>query len=390
VLREAAAVADLGPVSASGAHPGDDELAQVRAMLAAAERPLMIAGGGGWDADACEALRRFAQHTDLPTICAFRRQALFDHRDERYAGDLGPGVNPALAQRVRDADLILALGTRLSEISTAGYTLIEAPRPRQRLIHVHADSNELGRVYEPDLPINATPIHAAHALDRLAPLEAVPWSAWRAAARRDYEESLRPSLPGGVVDVAAIVRFLSDRLPDDAIVCNGAGNFAAWLHRFFTYKRFGTQLAPTAGAMGYGVPAAVAAKLRHPERIALAFAGDGDFVMSAHELATAVQYGAPIVVVVLNNGMLATIRMHQERAYPGREIATELRNPDFVALARAYGAYGALVERTEEFAPAFEAALAAGLPALLELRVDPELLSPRTTLSGLRAAATPR
>jgi acetolactate synthase-1/2/3 large subunit len=388
VLRAEADVADLAAARASGAHPGDDELARLREMLTAAKRPLMILGGSGWDAEACAAIRRFAARAELVTVCSFRRQALFDHRDERYAGDLGLGVDPALARRVRDADVILAVGTRLGDVATGGYALLDAPRPRQRLIHVHADPNELGRVYEPDLAINATPRHIAHALDRLEPIDGGRWRAWRAAARRDYEETLRPSLPGGALDLAGIVRFLSDRLPEDAILCNGAGNFATWLHRFFTYKRFGTQLAPTAGAMGYGVPAAVAAKLRHPERVALAFAGDGDFMMSGHELATALQEDAPIVVVLLNNGMLATIRMHQERAYPGRAIATTLRNPDFVALARAYGAHATLVERTEQFAPALEAALTAGVPALLELRVDPEILTPRTTLAALRSAAT--
>jgi acetolactate synthase I/II/III large subunit len=388
VLHGRADGVDLAPVQAVSAHPGADDLARLRDMLAAAERPLMILGGSGWDADACEAIRTFARDANVPAACGFRRQALFDNRDEHYAGDVGIAVDPVLAKRVREADVLFALGTRLSEATTSGYTLVEAPRPRQRLIHVHADPNELGRVFEPDLAINAGPAHMAHALARAGGIDGSRWEAWRRDARRDYERNRESSVPAGALDLAAIVRGLSETLPEDAVICNGAGNFAAWVHRFFQYKRFGTQLAPTSGAMGYGVPAAVSAKLRHPERTVVAFAGDGDFSMSAHELATAVQFGAPIVVVIVNNGMLGTIRMHQEREYPGRVIATELRNPDFVALARAYGAWSQRVETTAEFEPAFAEACAAGVPAVIELRVDPETISTRTTLTALRAKST--
>ena len=385
VLRERVDAAELAPVTASGAHPGADDMARLRALLAQAERPLAILGGSGWDEPARAAFARFAERSGLPVTCGFRRQTLFDNRHALYAGDVGIGVNPALAQRVRDADLLLALGTRLSEATTSGYTLVEAPRSKQRLIHAHADPNELGRVFEPDLAINAAPRHLAAALDALEPVDGTRWSAWARAAHADYQASLQPSVPGGALDLAAIVRGLSGTLPEDAILCNGAGNFAAWLHRFFQYKRLGTQLAPTAGAMGYGVPAAVAAKLRFPERTVVAVAGDGDFMMSGHELATAVQFGAAIVVIVINNGMLGTIRMHQEREYPGRTIATDLRNPDFVALARAYGAHAALVERTADFAPAFAQAQASGVPALLELRVDPDIIATRATLTSMAA-----
>ncbi len=386
VLREETGAAELGPAGAAGAHPGADDLLRLRALLAQAERPLAILGGSGWDEAARDAVTRFAERNGLPVACGFRRQALFDNRHPLYAGDVGVGINPALAKRVRDADLLLAFGTRLSEATTSGYTLVESPRPRQRLVHVHADPNELGRVFEPDLAINAVPAHFAAALDGVEAVDGARWSAWARAARADYEQSLRPSVPGGALDLGAAMRHLSDTLPEDAILCNGAGNFAAWLHRFFQYKRLGTQLGPTSGAMGYGVPAAVAAKLRFPERAVVVVAGDGDFSMSGHELATAAQYGAAIVVIVVNNGMLATIRMHQERAYPGRTIATELRNPDFVALARAYGAHAELVERTEDFAPAFARARAAGVPALLELRVDPEIISTRATLASIARA----
>jgi acetolactate synthase-1/2/3 large subunit len=387
MLRDQVDVADLAPAQRTAAHPGADQLARLRAMLAEARRPLMILGGSGWDQDACDAIRRFAERNELATACSFRRQALFDHRDPRYVGDLGLGPNPPLAARVREADLILAVGGRLSEIPTGGYTLIEAPRPKQRLVHVHADPDELGRVFEADLAINAGSAEFAHALDALEPIAAPVWSTGTREARRDYEATLDPGPPRAALDLAHVVRWLDERLPEDAILCNGAGNYTTWLHRFFRYKHYGTQLGPTAGAMGYGFPAAIAAKLRHPERVVVAFAGDGCFLMNGAELATAVQYGANVVTLVVNNGMYGTIRMHQERAYPGRVVGTDLVNPDFVAYARAFGAYGALVERTEEFGAAFEAALAAGKPALIELRTDPDLITPRTTLLEIRTQA---
>jgi len=388
VLSERVDVLDLGAARAVHASPSEEDLVAFCRMLAAAERPLVILGGSVWDAEACAALRHFAQRAELAVVCSFRRQALFDNRNERYVGDLGYGVDPALAQRVRDADLIVAIGGRLGDVPTGSYTLIEAPRPRQRLVHVHPDPMELGRVFETALPINAAPTKFARALDRVPPIDGTRWAEWTRAARRDYEAYVQPPPAKGALDLAAMVRFLSERLPEDAFITTGAGNFSIWPRRFFLYKRFGTQLAPVAGAMAYGLPAAIAAKLRYPERIAVAFAGDGDFMMSGHELATAMQYGAAIVVIVINNGMLGTIRMHQERHYPSRTIATGLRNPDFVALARAYGAHGALVERTADFPSAFEAALASGLPALIELRVDPDRITPSQTLSEIREHAT--
>jgi acetolactate synthase I/II/III large subunit len=388
VLREEADAADLAPAARAAAHPGADDLERLRAMLSEAQRPLMILGGSGWDEDACGAIRLFAERNALATACSFRRQALFDNCDPRYAGDLGLGPNPALAARVRDADLLLAVGGRLGETPTGGYTLIEAPRPKQRLIHVHADPDELGRVFEADLAINAGPAELARALDALEPLPTPRWAAWAREARADYERWREPGPPRGVLDLAQVVRWLDTRLPDDAILCNGAGNYTTWLHRFFRYKRFGTQLAPTAGAMGYGFPAAIAAKLRHPERIVVALAGDGCFLMTGSELATAALYGANVVVLVVNNGMYGTIRMHQERAYPGRVIGTDLLNPDFAGYARAFGAHGTLVERTEDFPDALEAALAAGTPALIELRTGPEHITPRTTLTRIRADAS--
>jgi acetolactate synthase-1/2/3 large subunit len=375
---------DPGPATRVVPAPNADVLARFRGLLNAAQRPLMILGGSGWDAEASAAIRRFAERNDVPVACSFRRQALFDNRDARYAGDLGVGPNPALADRVRAADLIIAVGARLSEIPTGGYTLIEAPRPRQGFVHVYPDPDELGRVYQADLAIAAGPAEFARALAGCDPVDATAWRDWTAGARADYEAWRVPTQTGRALELAEIVRWLDERLPDDAIVCNGAGNYNTWLHRFFRYKDFGTGLGPTSGAMGYGFPAAIAAKLLHPERVVVAFAGDGCFAMSGHELSTAMQYGAAVVVLVINNAMYGTIRMHQERHYPGRVIATDLHNPDFVAYARAYGAHAALVERTADFAPAFEAALASGIPALIELRTDPDAITPGTTLRALR------
>ena len=387
VLRATTAASEPELLHAAAAAPDPDDLARLRTLLAQAERPLAIVGGSGWDDAAHASFAAFAHRNGLPVAAAFRRAGLFDNRDPLYAGMLGVGSDPALGRRVRDADLVLALGTRLADVTTNSYQLIEAPRPRQQLVHAHADPGELGRVYVADLAINASPRRLAPALAALEAVDGARWSGWTQDANRDYRANLQPTLPGGALDLAAVVRHLSQTLPEDAIVCNGAGNFAAWLHRFFEVKGRDTQLAPTSGAMGYGVPAAIAAKLRYPARAVIAFVGDGDFMMTSHELATAVQYGAAIVVVIVNNGMLATIRMHQERAYPGRVIGTDLRNPDFVALARAYGAGGTRVERTGQFAPALEQALSAGVPSVIELRVDPENISPRTTIAELRAQA---
>jgi len=387
VLTERADVPDLARVERVAAHPGTDDLQRVRATLERASAPMMILGGGGWDPAACGAIVRFAERNALPAVCSFRRQSLFDNRHPCYAGDMSLGPNPALVERIANADVILTVGARLGETPTGGYTILEAPRSRQRLVHVHADPDELGRVYEPDLAINAGPAEFARALDALEPIREPRWAQNTRDARADYEKAFEPGEPRAALDFAHVVRWLDRRLPEDAILCNDAGNFAAWLHRFYRYKRFGTQIGPTAGAMGYGLPAAIGAKLLHPDRIVLAFAGDGGFLMTGSDLATAVQYGVNVIAIVVNNGMYGTIRMHQERAYPGRVVATDLRNPDFVAYARSFGAHAALVERTEDFAGAFEAALAAGRPALLELQTDPEIITPRTTLRAIRDAA---
>lgn len=375
---------DLPPARIARPAPDVASLAELRALLARAERPLVIVGGSGWDAAACAALARFIDANDLPLAVVFRRQDVLDNRNPHYVGQLGYGVSPRLAERVQQADLLLVLGSRLGEVPSSGYTLVSSPDPRQTLVHIHVDPAELGRVYRAALPINAGMAEAAAALAGLPPVASPAWREWTREARADYEAFSAPPPPDPAldgVDLAAVVDWLSTTLPDDAIIANGAGNYSVWVHRFFRFRGRGTQLAPTNGAMGYGLPAAIAAKLRHPQRTVVCFAGDGCFMMYPQELATAVQYGAAVVVVVVNNGMLGTIRMHQEREYPGRPIATALQNPDFVALARAFGAHGERVERSVDFPAAFARAAAAGVPALIELRVDPRQITPQARLA---------
>jgi acetolactate synthase-1/2/3 large subunit len=387
VLAERAEVRDAARYRVAQAHPGPEELAALRELLMGAARPLMIVGGGGWTPETSADILAYAEANGLPAAAAFRWQDCFDNRSPLYAGDVGIAVNPKLAQRIKDADLLLVVGPRLGEATTSGYTLVDVPRPRQRLVHVHPDPEELGRVYQADLPILSGLPQFAAAARALPPVDGSRFAAWAEAARADYLENLKHRPLPGDLDMGEVMAFLRGRLPPDAIVTNGAGNFSVWAHRFYQFAQYRTQLGPTSGAMGYGVPAAVAAKVVHPERIVVCFAGDGDFLMTGQELATAVQEEAAAVFLVINNGMYGTIRMHQERHYPGREYGTALVNPDFAAYARAFGAHGEVVERTEEFAPAFERALAAGGPALLELRVDPEAISPRATLTEIRESA---
>ena len=386
VLAEEADVADGTRVAGVRAAPRADDLARLRELLAAAERPLVVVGEGGWTAETSHDVQAFCEASALPVACAFRCQDFVDNRSPSYVGVLGVAMDEAIATRLRDADLVLAIGGRLGDVPTRRYTLLEAPRPRQTLVHVHPDPGELGRVYVPDLPIAATLPEAAAALLELDPVEP-PWREWTEAARADYARTLEHEPMEGDVDLGEIMAFLRQRLPGDAIQTCGAGNFTVWAHRFAQFTQFGTQACPRSGSMGYGLPAAVAAQLIHPKRIVVCFTGDGDFVMSSPELATAVQYHLPIVVLLVNNGMYATIRMHQERQFPGRVIGTDLENPDFPALARAYGAHGERVQRTEDFGAAFERALASGKPSVLELPVDPERISPRVKLSELRKGA---
>ncbi|WP_119459216.1 thiamine pyrophosphate-binding protein [Rhodospirillaceae bacterium SYSU D60014] len=388
MLTERVDVADAGPYKTVRPHPGAADLDAMRGRLAAAKRPFMLLGGGGWSADAVADITAFAETNDLPTGAAFRCQDLFDNTRKNYVGDVGIGINPPLAERVKAADLLLVVGARLGEMTTSGYTLVDLPRPKQTLVHVHAGAEELGRVYQADLPINAGMAAFAAAARALPPVDSAAWTEWTAAARADYLANLQHPQNPGALQMGEVMAYLRERLPADAILTNGAGNYATWLHRFYQYRHFRTQLAPTSGAMGYGVPAAVAAKAVHPDRPVISFAGDGCFLMNGQELATAVQYGLNIIILVINNGMYGTIRMHQERHYPGRISGTDLVNPDFAAYARAFGAHGETVETTADFAPAFERAVQAGRPALLELKLDPEAITPRASLSQIRAAAS--
>ncbi len=386
VLSEESGVGDAAPVEIGRAAPREQDLARFRELLAAAERPLVVVGEGGWTQQTAEDVLAFCEANVLPVACAFRCQDFVDNRSPSYAGVLGVAMDDRLAERLRDADLVLAVGGRLGEVPTRRYSLLQPPRPQQTLVHVHPDPQELGFVYEPDLSIvSGLPEFAALAR-ALEPVEP-GWPDWTKAARADYEANLRHEPMEGPLDLGEVMAFLRQRLPGDAVQTCGAGNFTVWAHRFAEFTQFGTQACPRSGSMGYGVAAAIAAKLVHPDRIALCFTGDGDFVMSSPEFATAVQFNLPIVVLLVNNGMFATIRMHQERQYPGRAIGTDLENPDFVALAQAYGGFGERVDRTEDFEAAFERALGSGKPALLELPVDPERISPRVRLSELQERA---
>ena len=365
-------------------RPGEPEMKDLAERLSAAQRPVMILGGTRWTDEAVRQVEHFAARAQVPVGCSFRRQMLFDHLHPSYAGDVGIGINPALADEIKNSDLVMLIGGRFSEMPSSGYTLLDVPFPSQPLVHVHADSSELGRVYRPQLAINADPASFAEALSSLD-VETTPARAERTAAMHQsyLDWSTPPETGPGDVHMGPIIDWLRDELPDDAILTNGAGNYATWVHRYVRFRKFATQAAPASGSMGYGVPAAVAAKQAFPERLVVAFAGDGCFMMHGQEFATAVQHKLPIIVVVVNNSMYGTIRMHQERDYPGRVSATELTNPDFAALARAYGGHGETVETTADFAPAFERARASGIPAIIEIKLDPEAITPTRTLSQI-------
>jgi acetolactate synthase-1/2/3 large subunit len=387
---ETAAVADAGRYQRVAAHPGEPALQKLRGMLSQAKRPFVLLGGSDWNAQACADIRAFAEANDLAVGTAFRRQDLYDNRLPNFVGDVGIGINPKLAERVRTCDLLIAVGARMDEITTGGYTLLDVPRPKQSFVHVHPGADVLGRVYQADLLIHSGMPEFAQAVRKLAPVEPRPWKESTRAARADYEAWIVPEPAPGTLHPGEVMAFLRKRLPPETIVANGAGNFAGWIHRHYQFAGFRTSLGPTSGSMGYGVPAGVAAKLVHPERPVISINGDGDFLMNGQELATAAQYGLKIVFMVINNGLYGTIRMHQEREYPGRVSGTELKNPDFAALARAYGLYGETVGRTADFEGAFERAWSAKTASLIELRIDPEAITTRTTLSAIRAAALKR
>jgi acetolactate synthase I/II/III large subunit len=387
VLAERATVPDASPYAPAQAAPAVAELEALRRLLESAERPLAVVGGQPWSAAAGAALAAWCEASGVPVAAAWRCQDYVDNEAPCYAGHLGLGADPALQARLRDADVLLVIGTRLGDIETTGYSTIVPPGDGRRLVHIHPDPNELGRVYEPALAIVASGPRFAEALAELAPLDGSTRRTELEAAFAANRATLEARELPGPIDMAGVMAALRERLSPDAIVTSGAGNFTVWAHRFYVFRSFRTQLAPLSGAMGYGLPAAVAAKLVHPERDVVCIAGDGDFLMSAQELATARQYDAPVVVLVVDNGMYGTIRMHQERRYPGRVSGTDLANPDFVRLAEAFGGHGERVARTDEVPAALERALAAGVPAVLHLPVDPEALTPRKTLSEIRAEA---
>ena len=389
MLTASASVADALPWQITETHPGPAALQELQQRLQGARQPVLIVGGSRWSQDAVRDVAAFAERWQVPVYCSFRRQMLFPASHACYGGDLGLGVNPKMLARIRGSDLVVLLGGRLSEVPSQSYELLAIPNPAQPLVHVHADADELGRLYRPAQAIHATPIAMAAALAQLQPQDAPRWQEHTRAARGEYLAWSDPApirIPGRL-QMGEVMQHLQATLPQDVILCNGAGNFATWVHRFWRFEHYASQLAPASGSMGYGLPAGVGAKRLWPEREVVVFAGDGDFLMHGQEFATAVQYGLPVIVILLDNAMYGTIRMHQEREYPGRVSATSLRNPDFKAYAQAFGGHGERVERTEDFAPALARARASGLPAVLHCLIDPQAITPTGTLDGIRAAA---
>jgi acetolactate synthase-1/2/3 large subunit len=395
MLTTMAAVADTGRYQPTQGAPSQPQMAQLRAMLAGARRPLVLLGGGGWNAQACANVQRFAEANALPVACAFRFQDLLDNNHPHYAGDVGIGINPKLAARVKNADVLIAIGPRLGEMTTSGYELLSSPVPQQRLVHIHASPEELGSVYQGELMIASGMPQVAAMLADMEPVDAAAWQGSVAEAKADYLafQQQQPIFQDGKapLNLWQLVQDMDALTPADTIITNGAGNYATWAHRFHRYGGMRTQLAPTSGAMGYSVPAGVAAKIIDPSRTVITFAGDGEYMMNGQELATAVQYQAGVIIIVFNNGMFGTIRMHQEKNYPGRVSGTELHNPDFAALAQAYGAHGEVVTETAQFAPALKRALehtrGKNLPAVIELRYDGNLITPGATLETIRKNA---
>ena len=390
MLQDSRIAPVVSPYRPVRAHPGATDLAELRRLLGAAERPMMLVGGSGWSDDACRDIASFARANDLPVCCSFRRQDIIDNRLPCFVGDLGTGASPSLVARLKEADLLLAVGARIGEITSQSYSLLGIPEPGKVLIHVHASAEELGRVFRPSLAIQSGMPEFAAAVTTVAPMAAPHWSSWREAVRAEYEAGLIPPPSRGPLDLGEIMRWLRDRLPDDAIVTSDAGNFSGWPNRFLQYRRPGRQFGPTSGAMGYGVPAAVAAKLVHPDRLVVGFCGDGGFMMTGQELATAALEGTGPIILVFNNSMYGTIRMHQERRFPGRVVGTALRSPDFLALAQAYGVFGASITSTADFAPALEKAASSSRASIIELKMDPEVITTRTTLSEIRRQAEAR
>ncbi|MDI3470701.1 MAG: thiamine pyrophosphate-binding protein [Pseudolabrys sp.] len=388
MLIERASVADAAKSEQVELWPGLTDMSRLQKMLWAAERPVVLIGGSRWSQSACDALMRFAERFALPVATTFRRGHLFDALHPCYAGDLGIGPNPKLLARVKAADLVLLIGGRLGEMPSQSYTLFDIPTPQTKFVHVHPGSEELGRVYHPTLAINAAPTAFCSVAEGLQPPNEIKWRAGTETAHTDYLAwtGTATKVPGAV-NLGEIMTWLRDELGPDAIITNGAGNYSGWIHRFYRFRKFGAHIAPTSGSMGYGVPAAVGLKALYRNRSVICVAGDGDFLMTGQEFATAVQYDLPIIVIVADNGMYGTIRMHQEREYPGRITATALRNPDFVGYATAFGGYGAVVEKTADFPAAYAGALQSGKPSIIHLKVDPQAITPATTLDAIREKA---
>ncbi len=387
MLTDHASVSDVPAHKKIEISAGAEQLQVLTELVKQAERPVVMLGGSGWDKQAVADMEAFCTTNNLPVATSFRCQDLFNNALSNYAGELGTSANPKLIQSIKDSDLLLVIGARIGEMTSAGYTMVNIPVPDQKLIHVHSGAEELGRVYYPTLPINATMAAFAKQLRALGKIGSDKWASWTAQLNKNYNDNLQHAPIPGNVQMGEIMQWMRANLPEDTIMTTGAGNYTAWPHRFYQYKTFRTQLGATNGSMGYGVPAAIAAKLTDRDRTVIAFAGDGCFMMNGQELATAMQYDARVVFIVVNNGMYGTIRMHQERTYPGRVSGTALANPDFAALAQAYGLHGEVVENTDEFSSAFERSVASGKPALIEIRIDQEAITPKMSLSAMREQA---
>ena len=385
MLTERVGVADAPAAEAVETWPGLTDMSRLQKMIWAAKAPMVIAGGSRWSDAACAALMRFAERFALPVATTFRRGHVFNALHPCYAGDLGLAPNPKLLARIKAADLVLLIGGRLGELPSQSYTLFDIPTPQTKLVHVHPGAEELGRVYHPHLAIHAAPTGFCSALEGLQPPNDIPWRGEEQTAHADFLAwTEKATTVPGAVNLGEIMVWLRSELPDDAFITNGAGNFAAWIHRFYRFRKFATHVAPTSGSMGYGLPAAVAMKRLFPKRAVVCIAGDGDFLMTGQEFATAVQYDLPIIVVIADNGMYGTIRMHQERDYPGRTVATALKNPDFMAYAHSFGGFGVKVEKTGDFAAAYKDAVASGKPSIIHLKLDPEAITPAMTISAIR------
>jgi acetolactate synthase-1/2/3 large subunit len=390
MLTEAAQAGDALRYRPTQPDVGSDALERIRVLLSGAKKPMMLVGGPGWSDRACQRLRCFAESNGLPVATSFRRQDILDNQSPNFSGDLGTSGPPALVQRFKDADLLFVVGARLGEMTTQGYTVLGAPTTRQKLIHVHADANEIGKVFAPELSIQAS---SDNLLNRLADcqwFDRAQWEAWLTSARADYLEAIKAPSNSPALDLAAAMLHLRARIGGDAIITLDAGNHTGWPQRYLSFGRPGRQIGPTNGAMGYSVPAAVAASLIYPNRIVVGCVGDGGFSMSGQEISTALQHGGKPIILLFNNNMYGTIRMHQEREHPYRVVGTDLVNPDFVIMAQSMGAHAERVMRSEEFAPALDRALAAGRPALIELCTDPEQISTRTSITELQAKAERR